>query len=420
MELFKTIKQAVRLLPEIESRIALKKEGSSYKGCCPFHSDTSPSFSIKGDEEFWKCFGCGASGDVVSFVERFDGLTPLTAAKKLAQKYGIPIEQENAHNQPSGNLPTLRLLADHWHKRLMDNATGVPAKRYLQGRGFGKEHAAWIKDFKLGYCDAQTLPQLAAQLQIPEEGLQGIGITGDNGNLMFANRLIIPVCDKLGNCIAFAGRTIADNGKPKYINSPETEHYKKDSVLYGLSHAYSAINKSKAVIVAEGYFDVQACHFAKMKQVVGLCGTSLHPNQIHQFPCATKWVLMLDGDSAGQTATKRSILTLLEQGISSIEVWKLSEGKDPYSILQEADWVWGDKATANIKSTHFIKFLNSCPDDGEDTLELILTTIAKSKNLFSREKVLQALTEYSNHSFLALMGRLNELIEANCRKTSRF
>ena len=420
-QLFQLIKQAVPLLPEVEKTVKMKRESSSYKGCCPFHNERSASFSIKQNAEYYNCFGCGASGDVITFVAKTQGLTNLTAAKKLALEYGIDIPQEAA---PSTNSPTsiytsLKLLAEHWHKQFMNNATGAAAKRYLKERGFTPNQLPIVKKWQFGYCDAKNLSQLAGQLGVEEASLHNIGITNDENKLLFVDRLIFPICDKVGNVIAFGGRTIAESTKPKYLNSIETLAYKKGEVLYGLNHALATIKKNNQLVLVEGYLDVQACHFAGKTDVVGLCGTALSAKQINLFPSTTKWVILLDGDIPGQTAARKTITALLKEGVTTITILDLDE-EDPYSLLSKNDWIWGEGFSRHIKAMDFIKFLFAHPHEDKDVAEEIIETIAECSNTFAREKILMQLSEYTKYSQNALISRLNEAISVFQRKKMNF
>jgi DNA primase len=393
--------------------MALKKENSSWKGCCPFHNERTPSFSVKAGSNYFNCFGCGKSGDVITFVSLFDNLTMSMAAKKLATKYGIPIptgadqDQDGQHSIQT----TLRLVAEHFTKRFNDKGIGRKAKLYLIERGFTKEQANILKDWGYGFCDARSLDELAKQMGIAPDSLKNIGLTNEEDKLLFYDRLIFPICDKTGAVIGFGGRTIDENGKPKYINSPETEAYKKGEVLYGLNKAFSAIKQKGRVIATEGYFDVQALHQAGIKESVGICGTALTAQQIFSVPTQTKWVLMMDGDAAGIKATKTHILTLLKNGVSDITVFALPTEHDPYSILQGNDFTWGKEVAAQIKSTHYLDYLDTHRTEEDPTLlETILDTIAQCPAMLAREQVLVALSKHTGFTRAALAESLNQKI----------
>lgn len=411
MSLFQSVKQTAPILDEVQSRMSMKKENSSWKGCCPFHNERTPSFSVKADSSYFNCFGCGKSGDVITFVSLFDNLTMSMAAKKLATKYGIPIPTGANEEEGSQSIQaTLRLVAEHFTKRFNDKSVGRKAKLYLMERGFGKDQAPILKDWGYGFCDARNLDELAKQMGVTSDSLKGIGLTNEEDRLLFYDRLMFPICDKTGAIIAFGGRTIDENGKPKYINSIETEVYKKGETLYGLNKAFSAIKQKGLVIATEGYFDVHACHHAGLKNVVGVCGTALTAQQIFSVPTQTKWVLMMDGDSAGVKANKAHILTLLKNGVSDITVFALPTDHDPYSLLQTNDFVWGEGATKQVKSMNYLDYLATYQEEDTPIFETILDTIAQCPAMLAREQVLVSLSKQTGFTRAALAESLNQKI----------
>ena len=411
--LFKSVKSTANLLDEVQAVMELKKEGSGWKGCCPFHNEKTPSFSIKGDSGTFNCFGCGEKGDVITFVAKYNNLTNLAAAKKLAQKFGIPIEDGFA----TPNSPTLllRLVADHWHKQFMDNATGKAAKRYLVGRGYGHDQAKLLKEWQYGYCTAQTTEELAQQIGVDAQLLTGIGLTNEDGKLLFSNRLILPIWDKMGNVIAFAGRVLDETTKPKYINSPETSLFKKGETWYGLNKAANAIKKNRNVVIVEGYFDTHALHHIGLKTAIAINGTALSHQQIHHFSSDTTFVLMLDTDQAGITATIKSIHTLLQAGMSKIAIMQPQGYKDAFECVKANNWTWEKDMFAEQS---YISFLQE-HQEGE-TLQNILDSLAHSTNLFGRDETLNTLSKVFNFSKIALIQELNRKIEAQKRKKLAF
>jgi len=323
--------------------VQLKRSGSRYKGLCPFHSEDTPSFSIDPDKNLYYCFGCGNGGDVFKFVQEIEGVGFLEGVRMLADRYGIPLPEEEADpeaaNEREAILHALRFAARFFYRQLTQTDRGAPALDYLENRGYS---ASTIKQFGLGYAPDQwdALLRTADEEQIDTEILEKAGLVierndGSGYYDRYRGRIIFPIFSHIGKVLAFAGRILdAEKDQPKYINSPETEVYHKKEVLYGLHQAKRSIRQTDEVLLVEGYTDVISLSQAGVENVVASSGTALTEGQVktlHRY--AKRVVLLYDADEAGGRATMRGMDRVLEQGMGSYAV-ELPEGDDPDDFVQ--------------------------------------------------------------------------------------
>ena len=268
------IKDAARIDDVVGQFVALKKAGASLKACCPFHSERTPSFVVNPARGIFKCFGCGNGGDAIA-VLREQGMDYVQALRWLADFYKIEVvESENgkpdpAHDRRVQLRTTAAVVQAHFAATKDDQDT--PGRAYWSKRGFKPET---LDAFGVGYCDG-TKPA-----HVDDEQLAALGLTNEKGNVVFYKRSTIPIHDRQGNTIAWAGRTV-DTGKDvaKYINSPETEIYHKAKTLYNLHRAAEHIRNAQEVWIVEGYADVMALWQVGVKNCVALCGTALSDEQ---------------------------------------------------------------------------------------------------------------------------------------------
>ena len=327
--------------------VQLRRMGSSYKACCPFHHEKTPSFNIQPDRGFYHCFGCGESGDAIKFVQKQEGLTFIEAVKKLAERCGVTIEEKE---DPQAGLRK-RLLALHaelaaFYRRCLREAKEAQrARDYLRERALDGEIA---ENFMIGYAPVSSRAMLkwAAKYGFKPEDLEAAGVLlpprGQGGNWYnrFAGRLVFPIRDKMGRTIAFSCRTLeTDKAKMrggKYVNSPETVVFRKSDVLYALDKAAAKITAAphREAIVCEGQIDVIRCHACGFPTAVASQGTSFTKEHVRQLAkCADSVVLVFDADAAGQKAAIRTGGEFLAAGLP-VRVATLPEGEDPDSLLR--------------------------------------------------------------------------------------
>jgi DNA primase len=330
----------VRVISDYVPR--MRRFGNRYSCLCPFHNEKTPSFSIYADHQFYKCFGCDAKGDVFNFVMTIEGLTFWEALKKLAEQNGIVLpKQSGATDEKTKVRAVIREMHDaaveHFRANLA-GPNGAPVRAYLKQRGVTQQS---VQLFQLGLSDGsgRTLLKIFEQRGYRPEQMVDSGLIGrrDDGGLYdrFRNRLMFPIHDESGKAIAFGGRALDPEEKAKYLNSPETEIYKKSHVLYNLNRAKQAAAQLDRIVMVEGYMDVIGATQAGVTEVVAPCGTSLTNEQIRALKRHSRNLhLNFDPDSAGAKAAERSIKLLLDENVR-VRVVELAGGLDPDEYCKE-------------------------------------------------------------------------------------
>lgn len=315
----------------------LRQRGRTYTGLCPFHNEKSPSLHIYPDTQSFYCFGCGAGGDVITFIRRIANLDYVEAVRLLAGRVGMPMPEETNHesNQRKRILDAQRDAARFFFQCL-NSEQGVQARRYwMQQRGLS---GTMIKRFGLGYAlnSFQETRKHLRGLGYTDEELLAAGLIkrSEKGTLydVFRNRVMVPIFDVRGNVIAFGGRNLGDE-KPKYINTAETQVYKKGRTVFAMNLAKKSVNRR--YILCEGYLDVIALHQAGFDTAVAGCGTALTPEQVKLLSeYAQEVVLCYDTDQAGQKATRRAV-ELFADTMVKVSVLHLPDAKDPDEFLRK-------------------------------------------------------------------------------------
>lgn len=333
------LKETVDIVEIISDYLPLKKAGRRYKALCPFHQDKDPSFYVTPDRQNYRCFGCGASGDVISFLQEMDHLSFPEAIRALAQRAGVEIELGVSSGHTSAILQANEFACRYYEHILHDTVEGKPGRDYLGGRGIGKEA---IKRFRLGYAPAgwESLKLAAAQKGTKESDLMQAGLLSQSskGSLIdfFRQRLMFPILDTRSRVIGFGGRVL-DDSLPKYINSPESPLFKKSEALYGLNLAKGAMFAQRRAIVTEGYTDVIKAHENGIETAVATLGTAFTENHARVLKRFVDTVyVVFDSDSAGRAAAERSLEILLGQELG-IRVIGLPSGSDLFDYLGSAD-----------------------------------------------------------------------------------
>jgi DNA primase len=342
--------QAVQNVVQIEEVIAdflpLKKKGRSMWACCPFHQEKSPSFSVSPTKGFYKCFGCGAAGDAITFVRTMEGISFVEAVKYLANKYGIDILEAEPHVQQAQQQhekDSLYILLDLAKEYYVDTLWGHSEGKTI-GLSYFKERnfpASFIKKFELGYSldTWGSFYQFAKGQKYEEALLEKAGLIIQKEHKTydrFRGRVIFPIHNVSGRVIAFGARTLkTDKNEPKYINSPETDIYRKSESLYGIFQAKQQIRQEDSCYLVEGYTDVIGLHMAGVANVVASSGTSLTEEQIQLISRFTKHItIVFDGDPAGIKASLRGIDMVLAKGLN-VKIVLLPKGEDPDSYVRK-------------------------------------------------------------------------------------
>ncbi len=416
--------------------VRLKKRGSNYFGLCPFHSENTPSFSVNPDLSIYKCFGCGAGGDVFNFVMQIEGTAFPEAVRMLAEKAGIEIPDDEADQERAGEKESvhnaLQFAARYYYSALTQSAEGKRALEYLKRRGFTRKT---IKSFGLGYSldSWDSLLRSSKDHHISAEHLQEAGLIiprkGGSGHYdRFRGRLMFPILSHVGKVLGFGGR-ILDTGsdQPKYINSPETQVYNKSRVLYGLFQAKHAIRKKEEALLVEGYTDVISLHQAGIENAVASSGTSLTREQVKLFSrYARRIVLLFDADAAGAGAALRGIDIILEEGLS-VYVVELPPGEDPDSFARKEGRSFekylqehrSDFATYIYEHASKEGRLDT-PEGEAEVMHDIINTIARLPDPLMRETYLRRASEVLGVPDIRLHEVLDKVLAAGrARQRSR-
>ncbi|MBX3619073.1 MAG: DNA primase [Rhizobacter sp.] len=332
----------VDIVEVIDRYVKLKRTGSNYAACCPFHTEKSPSFTVSPTKQFYHCFGCGAHGTAIGFMMEYGGLGFVDAVKDLAQSVGmqVPEEARSEHAQRRAEegpdlLGVLLQAAQYYRNQLKDAPRAI---EYLKKRGLSGEIA---KRFGIGYAPDgwQNLEQVFADYADKALNAAGLVKQNEEGRRydVFRDRIMFPIVDVKGNIIGFGGRVLGE-GEPKYLNSPETPVFEKGRELYGLFQARRAIRDAGCVIVVEGYMDVVALAQAGVEYAVATLGTATTPVHVQKLlRQSDEVVFCFDGDAAGRRAAWRALensLAHLADG-KQLRFLFLPDGEDPDTYVRK-------------------------------------------------------------------------------------
>lgn len=359
------VRERTDLLELVSRHVTLKRAGVNWLGLCPFHREKTPSFSLRPDRGFFKCFGCGASGDAFAFVMQVKGIGFAEAVRELALASGVPLpasapqtrEQQQAWEERQRLLVWMTRVKEFYREGLQA-PVGEVARRYLQDRGLRPET---VERFGLGFAPPgwrNLLERFVVGLRLPPgavgtlEALTSLdqagliirrsetGYAGADPSQAwydrFRHRIIFPIHDRTGQCLGFGGRVLQADEQPKYLNSPETILYHKGRVLYGLGEALPGIRREDAVLVVEGYLDLIALANHGIDQVVATLGTALTGDHLKQLrPLARKLIFCFDGDEAGRRAAWRALEMVLGELESDrfVSFLLLPGGQDPDQVV---------------------------------------------------------------------------------------
>ena len=325
--------------------VTLKKKGQNYWACCPFHGEKTPSFSVSS-KGFFKCFGCGKSGNVFAFVMEIEGSPFPEAIKTVAEKCGVALPVETNDNAKyheerdklRDDLRQLNAWAAEFFESSIESGEGKGALEYLERRGITEESR---RTFRLGYAPDSWDALInflqnrgASKMQIERSGLVSLRDTGNGFYDKFRGRLMFPITDAQGKVVAFGGRILGE-GEPKYLNSPETALYTKGHHLFGLNQSREAVRRQGYVILVEGYLDFLIPFQYGVKNLVASLGTALTEQQVRLLGRYSKKIIVnFDPDKAGVNATKRSLELLLTEGFK-VNVLTLPDNLDPDEFIRE-------------------------------------------------------------------------------------
>lgn len=334
------IRDKADIVSVVSETVTLSRSGASFRGLCPFHREKTPSFFVHPSRQVFKCFGCGEGGSVIHFLMKARNLSFAEAVEDLGDRYGVPIEYERgpAPPRPGEDLYRILKLASETFRELLRSAPGgTPAREFLRRRGVTPEAE---QEFFLGYGGQgkDLLSVLSREGIDPDRAAKaGLLFAQEGGGFRerFRGRVIFPVTDARGRVCGFGARALSD-ATPKYLNSPESEVYRKSSLLYGLFQALPAVRNDKRVVVVEGYMDLIGLWQRGIRSVVATCGTSLTETHARTLKRLSDTVILLfDGDVAGKRSSVRAGGPLYAAGVSPLALFP-PKGMDPDDWAKEA------------------------------------------------------------------------------------
>ena len=415
------IRTSVDIVDIISSYIPLTKKGRNFFGVCPFHDDHNPSMSVSTEKQIYKCFTCGASGNVFTFVENYDSVTFAEAVEIIANKSGITLSHKISkptENNKYQKYYDIMELALKFYENNLKTKSGLEAKKYLLNRGFSEEV---IDDFKIGVSldEKDSLKRILMSKGYDEKILIDLGLISESERSSFdqlTGRVIIPLQNSEGKVIGFTGRIYRNEDTAKYINTKETIIFKKGENLYNYFLAKDYVKREKSVIVVEGQMDAIRLYSEGFKNVVATGGTALTKEQVELFKkFKSKVILCLDNDKAGFEATYKMGEELVKNNIETFVI-RLSEAKDPDEYIKK----FGEEAFENnlkslIKFFDFklIYFKNN--KDLNNSVDLakyindILNTLKNEKDEILKELTLQKLSKDYGVDINTLKDKLGKI-----------
>ena len=380
--------------------MTLNRRGNNFWACCPFHNEKTPSFSIKQDGQFFKCFGCGESGNVITLVMKMENVDFMTAVEILCKNCGMQMptradndEMQRKKKERDSIYQILKATTEFYHNNLINNPNSLQAK-YLKNRGISEE---MIKKFQIGASlNYDDLIKHLTTLGYKNEDMILAGVAGRNDHGVYdfyGTRLLFPICNGFGDVVAYSGRAVDENPQhAKYKNTPQTPVFNKSEILFAFNFVRDLKKQHMldTIIIVEGHIDVISCHQIGLTNTIGCMGTALttlHAKKIKQL--VDNVILCLDGDNAGNNATYKAIDTLKEVGLN-IKVVRLNKAKDP------------DEYIKKFGKEQFVNELYS----GQDCVDFVLKDSANKYNLNSNlEK-----TKYINEA-LSYISKFSTVAE---------
>jgi DNA primase len=340
------LKDAVDMVELVGGRTDLRRVGTRFTGLCPFHDERTPSFSVNAEHKLYHCFGCGASGDSIGFVQETEGLDFKQAVEALAERYNVELKREQedpaAERRRERRERLLKLVqraTDYYARFLWESNEAKLAREYLAGRGLEEQV---LREFRVGYApsawDKVTVAAQRDGFTREEIAAAGLGQRGRGGSGFydsFRSRIMFPLADARGRVLGFGARATRDEQRPKYINTREGELYKKREQLFGIDLARAAAGKRGRILVVEGYTDVLALHQAGLSETVAIMGTAITPEQVTRLSqTAGRVILALDADRSGQEAMLRASRIAADRKVE-LQVVEMPEGTDPAELVAE-------------------------------------------------------------------------------------
>lgn len=410
------IRNKTDIVDVISKYITLTKRGKNYFGVCPFHDDHSPSMSVSPEKQIYTCFSCGASGNVFTFVSDFEKISFAQAVRLLGEKVGISVGGISNFSEKKDEYFEIYELANKFYQNSLFTNLGKNAIEYLKKRNIDKET---IKKFGIGLSIQKvSLTDYLKNKKYDIDKLINIGITNDQGNDIFINRIMFPIYDLSGNPVAFSGRIYNTKDTSKYVNTKETDKFKKGKLLYNYHIAKEHLKKNDSIIIMEGQMDVIRASTIGINNCIATMGTALtkdHKNIIKNM--TNNIVLCFDGDEAGEKATVNAI-ELLEDTNIDIKVVRLPNNMDPDEyILKEGK----DSFFAQIKNAinlidYKMELLKKNKDFGNikdvsSYINSVLKELINEKDDITIELNLKKLSDNFNIDYKTIKNKYNNLVK---------
>lgn len=431
-EIINQIRDRVDIAEVVGNHVSLTRAGQNLKGLCPFHQEKSPSFTVNSSKQIFHCFGCGAGGNVFTFLTRITGASFPEVVRDLGRKVGIEVQESAGPSGPqaaqAARVESLNQAVVSWFKEnLNDLKLGAEARAYLAGRGMTD---ATLERFAVGFApnewDGLSRALSKQGFTAAELAMAGLTVAREQGATgfydRFRGRVMFPITDLRKRVVGFGGRILGE-GTPKYLNSPDTPLFKKGHTLYALDLAREAVARLKTVIVVEGYFDAVALHQAGLTHTVATLGTALTPDHIHVLRrFASKVVLLFDPDAAGVRAALRGLDLFVNSGLG-VKVVSLPVGDDPDTYVRKE----GPEAFARLEEQapslldfaleHSLKTAESTTIEGRiRSVDDVLRILQKSEHPIEREERIRLVAERLGVSQQRLIERYPALAQSEGRR----
>jgi len=420
------IKRKTDIVGVVGSYVALKKMGRHHKGLCPFHSEKTPSFMVNEEMGLYKCFGCGAGGDVIKFLMEIEGIEFREALERLAEKAGVKLvsRRRDDNDERTKMLEVMDLAARYYHWLLMEGNAGEAAREYLRGRRINEK---LMETFNIGFAMQSwegVVNYLIKKKGYSEELLEKVGLVSrkskDGGVYdKFRGRIMFPLQDAGGKVVGFTGRilpSLAKDDEPKYMNSPETALYHKSRMLYGFFQAKKAVREKRRAILVEGQMDCISSFASGITETVAVGGTALTEDQVELLArLADKIYLSMDADEAGSVAIKRSVELAEKRGMS-IKVVQIEGGKDPDEIARKSPEKWRELVEKSVDVYEFImtaafkKFDATKVEGIKKITEEVVPFLAKIENGVVREVWAKRLADKIGVATKGVIGEIEKKI----------
>ena len=431
-EKIEEVRAANDIVDVVGERVQLKKQGRNHFGLCPFHNENTPSFSVNEEKQIFNCFGCGKGGNVFTFIMEIEQINFVESVRLLGEKANITLPdqvavRQNISTEAATLLEAVDWLNKYYHHLLQYSEEAEAALEYFKGRGITQET---IDRFSLGYAPekSELTTEFLIQKGFHEQFLVKNSVFNKSGSHLndpFRDRIIFPIKNQTGNVIAFGGRSIKEEHKPKYLNSPENQLFQKRNILYNFDLAKGPIRKQADALIFEGYMDVLTADQAGFKHAVATLGTALSVDQARLLKRYTNQVtLCYDSDKAGIEATYQAMHILKDTGFD-VKIAQVPEGKDPDDYIREhGKEVFKSEVLDNTRT--YMQFImwyeerNYDLDNDTQRFEYvtkIVQQIAKVTSAIERDFYINELSSKLNLSETTLKNEVNQLVKPTAPQT---